>query len=518
MRRIVLWAALILAVAGVWRGILAAAMPCMSRDAVLYCWYARDLGNEGLGLLKAGEYQQHPLFPLTILGVQRTLRALGAADSPATWQASGQAVVWLAGMLLVLAAALLTMRIVCVMELPVCPGRSALLALALAAVLPLNTWLSADVMSDQLHALLYLLAVALLLSLGSWRVALVCGLVSGLAYLTRPEGVVVCVAGVAVLLAQVRTLRWRTVAVRTLALLVGFAACATPYIAATGQLSPKVDKETLGDFQAAVGFPPAPSTDAGETAQAALNRLDLPWYGLVPFVLYTTFRAGRIVVPLLALPPLLHLRRRLARPPLLGLSICLAAHLSLATFLLGHHGYLQPRHTLVAVLLLLPFAAIFLAHLLSDLSASGRRTLGSVIIGLCLLPLMLYSLRIPNAADRFIPAAVAWLRQHDPQIDGKLLVGGASQRRIAFYVGLRMQPWPENEPTLERRFAELRRHIVGSRPDYFAIETGPGDECQGNDELLVQLQADDEITGHLVETHVHHARGDTALHVWEFAW
>jgi len=45
----------------------------------------------------------------------------------------------------------------------------------------------------------------------------------------------------------------------------------------------------------------------------------------------------------------------------------------------------------VAVLLLLPFAAIFLDHLLGDLSASGRRTLGSVIIGLCLLPLMLYS-------------------------------------------------------------------------------------------------------------------------------
>ena len=517
-RRYLLAVAAILAVAGVWRGVLAAAMPCLSRDAVLYCWYARDLGIHGPALLKSDEVQQHPLFPLTILGVQRALRTFGVADTPLAWQRSGQIVTWVAGLAVVVLAGLLTARLVRRLELPLNPRSAGLCAMILAAVLPLNTWLSADVMSEQMHVALYLGGVILLLGLHNWKAAFGCGVLSGLAFLTRPEGAVVCFAAFLVLLAQVRTRRLRVLAGRAALLALGFLACAAPYVAISGKLSPKLDKETLDHFQASLGFSrPLEATEPGWW-QAALLRRDVDWYWLVPMALYTTIRAGRVVVPLLALLPLVRLRRRFGHPALLGLGICGVTHFSLTVILLERHGYLAPRHTLVVVMLAVPFAAMFLMHALSELSARGRRRIARVFAALCVLPLVVYSLRVPNGADAFIAQAAHWLREHDPRVESKVLLGGSSERRLAFYTGMRMRPWPENEPSFERRFTELREHLMGSCPDYFAIESGPGEERAGNDQLLERLRADEHVAAHAVEVHVERtARGD-ALHIWRFAW
>jgi len=517
-RRYLLAIVSILTVAGVWRGVLAAAMPCLSRDAVLYCWYARDLGIHGPALLKSDEVQQHPLFPLTILGVQRALRTFGVADTPLAWQRSGQIVTWVAGMAVVVVAGLLTARLVRRLELPLNPRSTGLCAMVLAAVLPLNTWLSADVMSEQLHVALYLGGVILLLGLDRWKAALGCGVLSGLAFLTRPEGAVVCFAAFLVLLAQVRTRRLRVLAGRAAVLALGFLACAAPYVAVSGKLSPKLDKETLERFQASLGLPrPLNATEPG-WRQAALLRRDLDWYWLVPMALYTTFRAGRVIVPLLSLPALLSLRRRLRQAPLLGIGVCMVTHFSLTVILLERHGYLAPRHTLVVVMLAVPFAAMFLMHALHELSARGRPRIARAFAALCILPLVIYSLRVPNAADAFIAEAARWLCQHDPQVESRLLLGGSSQRRLAFYAGMRMQYWPENEPTLERQFAELRAHLVGSRPDYFAIESGPGAERAGNDQLLESLRADEQVAAQVAEIHVQRTPRGDALHIWRFTW
>jgi hypothetical protein len=225
-----------------------------------------------------------------------------------------------------------------------------------------------------------------------------------------------------------------------------------------------------------------------------------------------------VVVPLLALPPLVRLRRRFGRRPLLGLGVCALTHFSLTVILLERHGYLAPRHTLVVVMLAVPFAAMFMTHVLRELSVRRRRWLARVFAALCVLPLVVYSLRVPNGADAFIAQAAHWLCEHDPQVKSKLLLGGSSQRRLAFYANMRMQAWPENEPTLDRCFAELHAHLVGSRPDYFAIESGPGEERAGNDQLLERLRADDEVAAHVAEVYVERTPRGDAMHIWRFTW
>ena len=130
-------------------------------------------------------------------------------------------------------------------------------------------------MSEQMHVALYLGGVILLLGLDGWKAALGCGVLSGLAFLTRPEGAVVCFAAVLVLLAQVRTRRLRVLAGRAAMLALGFLVCAAPYVAISGKVSPKLQKETLDHFQASLGLPrPLDATESGRR-QAALLRRDV---------------------------------------------------------------------------------------------------------------------------------------------------------------------------------------------------------------------------------------------------
>ena len=561
---------LILVLAAAWRLALAAQMPCISRDGVNYSWQARELGRRGAAALRVAEFDQHPLYALTILGLQRGMVALGAADTPLTWQRAGQSVAWLAGMAVVVLSGLLARRAVRRLNLPVDADRALLFGLALAALLPLNTWLSADVMSDQLHLALYLAAAAVLLHLRDWRAAAACGVLSGLAFLTRPEGAVVCAAAVVVLLGGLGCTAIDKRLTRCVAVLLAFLLIAAPYWLLSGRLTPKAAKETIDQFRAGTvsdahtvatapgdvssvprgrrGRPeslrPPPAVPAatalrsetlaveaapahgvsGLSAFAALVRRDVAWFAAAPLALYETFRAGRVVIPLLAIPPLIVLRRQLRGPVLLGLVTCLASHFALTCLLLTRHGYLAPRHTLPVVALLLPFAAIFLAHVIADTRRQGRAWVGWLLAIASIAPLAAYSLRVPNYGDAYVARAARWLIEHDPDARNKLLLGGASQRRIAFYADMRWQPWPENTPDADARYAELRRHIVeaapDSRPDYLAIETGPGAELAGNAELLQRLLADPALAGraHAIHTETSADVRPVTLHVASFDW
>jgi hypothetical protein len=155
----------ILILAGLWRAIMAALLPAISRDGVTFCWYARDLGEQGVAYLRTPAAQQHPLFPALILAVQRPAGWLGAPDTPLTWQRSGQVVCWVAGMAVIGLTGAIAVRLVRRLGLPLDERLAALLAMLMASVLDLNTWLSSDVMSEQVHLALYLAAVLLLLKL-----------------------------------------------------------------------------------------------------------------------------------------------------------------------------------------------------------------------------------------------------------------------------------------------------------------------------------------------------------------
>ncbi len=491
---------LILALAAAWRVLLIAAMPTLSRDAVLFCWFARDLGQAGLEVLRSDAYDQHPLFPLAILAVQRGLQAAGCVDSPLLWQRAGQIVTLISGLALVAATAWLTHKLF-LREDAAVRRKQAICAALIAALLPLNAWLSADVMSEQPFLLLCVLALSSMIGAAGSGRWLASGALCGLAYLTRPEAAVLVIAGclAAGSTLQIPPLRRAT---NVVALLSAFAATAGPYVALIGGLSAKADKQQIHEFvapAAAAAHPLAARAAAQRPVAprfAALERVQTNWYESIGVALYQTLRSGRVVVPLLALPALWRRRRACWNVPLLAPVVCMTLHFVLAVLLQFRHGYLDPRHMLLIVVLMSPFAAATIVGL-----AAGRaRWTARLVASACLLPLALYALRVPNGADRWVPEAVAALRRRDPAVSGKLLLGGASQRRVAFYCAARWQPWPEEEPDPQRRFEALRDHLLLHRPSHFLIEVGAGSEAPGNDALLEKLRADTRLRGVLSPT------------------
>ncbi len=510
----------VLAIAGAWRAMMAVRMPVISRDGVTFCWYARELGRQGLAYLRTPEAQQHPLFPALMLGVQRCARLLGAPDTPMTWQRSGQLVCWLAGMAVVGLSGALAVRLVRRLTLPLDQRLVALLAMLAAALLDLNVWLSSDVMSDQVHLAFYLGAVLLLLGLDGTGAAVGCGLLSGLAFLTRQEGLLPAAAGLVVLAAQRRHRPWPRLAWQAAALLAGCLLLTVPYWLTVGRFSTK--KDVFQWFRTAPALQPAPSRSAltpvapedpsavcrkrsapagceiRTFALGKLEPLDLPWYALLPHAVYKLFRAGRVVIPLLALFPLLTLRRRLLSPILVGWTCCLAGHFSLTLGLLAHNRYLDPRHMLVPTLLLLPLAAMLLARAMSLLLELRKRWGAGLLATVCGLPLVWYSLRVPNAREGFLADAAHWLTTHDPQVAARRLLCGSGPKRIAFYADMRWDHWaerPEDYPVLCSR-------IRTGGPGYLALEVGPGFEHAGNRELVDRLRADAQLKPYLGAFHL----------------
>jgi hypothetical protein len=281
-------------------------------------------------------------------------------------------------------------------------------------------------------------------------------------------------------------------------LLVGFCVCAAPYWQTVGRLSSKKDlRELLQDDSTAACVFDGPM-------QARLETRDLPWYELLPFAVYKLMRAGRVVVPLLALMPLINLRRRLLGPELIGVSTCAAGHFSLLLLLIGRYGYLSPRHTLVVVMLLIPFAALLLARLVLLARQRGGMVTAGVMLLVFLLPPALYATRIPNSKDRFLMRAADWLMEHDATVCEKPLLGGGSTSRIAFYANMPWIRWEENAEDLETLRAQLR----DVTPGYFAIELAgpPSDtdqfEREGNRELLARLLQDPQWADRLNLVHV----------------
>ncbi len=500
---------LILLVALSWRYLLASQSPTISRDGVLYCWQARELRVHGLAALNAETFDQHPLYAAAIRAAHAVLpTAGGAADAPMRWQRAGQAVSLLSGMAVVGLAAALTWRLLRRLS-PAADARlPAVLAMGLAAILPLNTSLSADVMSDQLHAALYLGAACLMVELAAPSAALGCGVLTGLAFLTRPEGGVCLIGAAAALLAGRAALGWGRAAWRLALLFFGFALIAGPYVVAVGKLTPKLEKQGIEHFQPA---PPTPSA-------AALVRREVGGGLAGLLAAFELLRAGRVVVPLLALPALLALRRRWRDPALCALAACGAVHFALTSYLLLRHGYLHPRHQLVIVLLLIPAAAATLAALLRRPAVGAGRWLGPAVLLTTFGVLGFYSLRAPGAGETHIADAADALRASDRRIELRKVVAGASLRRVAFYCDMRWQPWGENAPSADARYEDLFGHVFGGQADYFAIETGPGEELAGNEQLLARLKQDARLARHIVPVVRISRPGGVAAHVLRFDW
>lgn len=501
-RRAAVWALLlILFTALLWRCWVLVQMPCISRDGVLYCWQARDLGQRGAALLATREYDQHPLYATTILAVQRLSLAVGAPDHPLAWQRAGQAVSMTNGLIVIWLCYLLTGRLVSRSGLAIPPRKAGLFAAGLAALLPLNVWLSVDVMSESLFFAFYLAAIWAAVSRAGIFPAAGVGACSGAAFLVRPEGVVALLAG---MLPAVRTSDSPVHRIRIiLSALFAFSVAAGPYVLMSGGLSPKFHKEPLTQNA---------SSDAGakSDSHAALVREAVPWFAALPRAILETGRAGRVVIPVLALFALWSLRG-VHRPALLPPLLAAAGQCMLGALLVWRYGYLAPRHMLSVVFMLLPFAALVPFMIPQAVRAAKRATDGPAIRSMRILLMAVallvpgtYALRIPNAHDAHLRQAADWLAAQPGITSDSLLLGGSHERRIAFYAGMRFQPWPENIADPDARYRALVEHLLHFRPRVFAMETSYSpaqQELRGNQELADRILVEAALVDHIVAKH-----------------
>lgn len=496
-----------------WRITTMARMSGITRDGAVFCWYAHDLGQQGWHYLQSPAAHQHPLFPTCLLVTQRIAQSLGAPDTPLTWQYSGQTVALLAGLTVIILAGALTARLVHHLALPINARIAVPLAMLLAGLLDLNIWLSADVMSDQIHLAFYLGAVFLLLRFESSAAAAGVGLLAGLAFLTRQEGFVPILGGLYLLalrVARAAAAQRRAVLTRAAThaalLILAFLVVASPYWFAVGSFSRKKSLDDLlksppeqtisGVNQVSTTGGHSPALETRQEEQPAvlhfarLERLDVPWYLVLPRVLERLLRAGRVIVPFLALIPLITLRRQLLGPVLGGATTCAAAHLALTCLLISRFGYLAPRHLLVIVMLLTPLAALLLARIYTLIADVKGRYIASAITALFFLPLLPYALRVPNEQAAHIYAAAHWLNQRDPHVASRDLISATMGIPIAFYTDMHWREWDTPDHP-----AELINLLNTGDYEYYALELPPtadtGDhfEREGNRQLLRKVLA-----------------------------
>lgn len=292
----------------------------------------------------------HPVYPLAIAAAH----ALHGGDAPTDWQASAQAASIAAGVLLVIPLYLLGLELF--------GARAAWLTVVLFYLAPPTGHVLADVLSEGTFLVVWLWglwATLRFLREGAFGWLLLVVPCSGLAYLTRPEGLLLP-AALALTLLLIPMLRgahlhwprwWAAVAL----MVIGPALLAGPFVLARGGLATKPAVARL------LGTAPRSPSDAVERARPLEP-------GLPEWKLHA--RAAKAVgeslaeaitpalVPFAGIGLVGLLRGWRERPRVvLLLGILLAASLAALVRLHVTGGYCTPRHTFVVATLLAACAA-----------------------------------------------------------------------------------------------------------------------------------------------------------------
>ena len=362
---------------------VASRAPLVSLDGLRFLRLARWIDARGLAetLERSG---QHPLYPMATFGVWKSLAIAGGPQGPESWQRSGR--------LTAAAAVVLLVIPLYGIGLMLFSPAVVFLGTALFVLLPETARLGADALSDSTYLLFFALAFWAALRFlerqhGAWL--FLCGMGSGLAYLARPEGLllpmVVIAAVVALALKRREPLPWTRVATSAGCLFAGVGLFALPYTVSTGKLTPKSSLTlTIGFaeiWSAPVKSKPLPLLfNDGSPAEPAPERMVLPeppeqklnfsskehsnshrYHGYVPAatdLIQELSRAMRVVFLVLALGGIVALgarpRSKIAGWFMAGMLGFFA--LVLLQFARGS-GYIATRHTLTMVALLVFFSA-----------------------------------------------------------------------------------------------------------------------------------------------------------------
>ena len=224
----------------------------VSRDGVGFIRYALQLEDppvfpahpeRPITYAELLRYSDHPPgFAVSILAVSIPVRAILGGANAASMVLSAQIASVLASLLLILPMYFLGKML---FNRPI-----AFIATLIFQVLPASTEVASDGLSDSL----FLLTAATVLwftALGFRRMSAgwfaLAGMMSGIAYLVRPEGLIVAlVAGLVMIWCKVRgDWSWRSLLMRSGALAVGALILAAPYAVTIGRLTNKATGEGI---------------------------------------------------------------------------------------------------------------------------------------------------------------------------------------------------------------------------------------------------------------------------------
>ncbi len=357
---------LLMLAASLLLGWLAAHTAIFYTDGLRYIAQAKtiDQGSLTQGLVRSVD---HPVYPLAILAVHR----LVGGQSPHDWQRAAQIAAVIAGVLLVIPLYLIALELF--------GSSSAWLACLLIYLVPYSGHVMADALSEGTFLLFWSFGVwASIKLLRTGRLAWLLPVVvaSVLAYLTRPEGLVILLSLVAALvILTFRPALEFPASTRRQALgllLVASLAAAGPFMLLKGGISSKPSMSRL------LGLAPK----AGAMAVERERPLDSDQR-----VSQTVFLAARALIkavprattiPLLLLAPLgivASCRSQAGRRSWLFLGIMLG--LSAVALMRVHAmaGYCTPRHALVVAWILILASGAGLEQVIASLSRRVSRWL-----------------------------------------------------------------------------------------------------------------------------------------------
>jgi hypothetical protein len=407
-------AALLVVAAGLL-SYLSARTEILFADGLRYVRQARalDAGHLDAGLVRAVD---HPVYPTSIALAHRAV----GGDSPAAWQAAAQAASILAGIALVIPLYLVAVELF--------GASGAWLGVLLVYLSPVPLRVMADALSESTFLLFWtwgLWAALRFLRQGAFGWLLLMISCAGLAYLTRPEGLLLPAALALTLLLmpllRATRMNWPRWTAAVALLVVGPILVAGPYLVMKGGLGTKpAVGRILGttSSSAALAVERARPLDASqglaetyaESAKEALGAVaDGPTLLLLPFALVGLARLGDPGS-----------RPRLA----LFLSILGLAGLLGLIRLHATGGYCTPRHALVLSIPLILAAGAGIERLLSSVRIPERWLglgTGHVRPGPALWLLSLVAVLALNGPRLLAPLnhhvggyrdAGAWLAQH----------------------------------------------------------------------------------------------------------
>ncbi|MGL4553664.1 MAG: ArnT family glycosyltransferase [Gemmataceae bacterium] len=229
------WLLLLLAVACGLRAWHLTHTEVTTRDSIGFIRYAWQLGHRPLAdALRGNPY--HPLYPAAVLAASKVVVPLSADGLPRAMQRSAQAVNAAVSVLLVLVLYLLGRELF--------DARVGFWGAMLFQLMPSSGRLLGDGLSEPLFFLwvgLALFAAARGLRADCWRWMAAVGAFSGLAYLTRPEGLLIAAVAALVVLFHRRSLS------RAAVIAVPLVLVAAPYAVTIGRLTAKPSAEYFFD-------------------------------------------------------------------------------------------------------------------------------------------------------------------------------------------------------------------------------------------------------------------------------